>query len=227
MAQAKTAATTISKKKSKAPKLSREERSILTRDALFDATAKIVGEMGYPDAQVAAITAEAKVAHGTFYNYFESRQDLFDQLLPNIGKSMLERIQAEAATAKTDLEREVNSFKAFFDFLYEHPEFYRILFEARVFCAEAYEEHTRNVSDGYTRVLTRAHGRGEIKGLAAEELEAIAFMLMGAREYIAMRYARQKGRTKQLPEWVVAVYEKLVSRALYGEVPPTKRKKSG
>jgi len=226
MARAKSAASTSSRKKPRTPKLSREERSILTRDALFDATAKIVGEMGYPDAQVAAITAEAKVAHGTFYNYFESRQDLFDQLLPNIGKSMLERIQAESADVENDLEREVCSFRAFFDFLYERPEFYRILFEARVFCTEAYEEHTRNVSEGYTRVLRRAHGRGEIKGLAAEELEAVAFMLMGAREYIAMRYARQKGRTKQLPDWVVEVYEKIVARALYGEGLPAKRKKT-
>ena len=206
-------------------KLTRVERSAATRDALFDATAKIVGEVGYPDTQVAAITAKAQVAHGTYYNYFESRQDLFDQLLPNLGKSMLERVQANSSSAQTDLEREVKSFRAFFDFLVERPEFYRILFEARVFCAQAYEEHTRNVSEGYTRVLTRAHKRGEIKGVAADELEAVAFMLMGAREYIAMRYARENGRTKELPGWVVDLYEKLVGRALYGATIETTRRK--
>ena len=40
----------------------------------------IVGELGYAGASVALITARADVAQGTFYNYFESRQDLLDQL---------------------------------------------------------------------------------------------------------------------------------------------------
>lgn len=213
------------KAKAKPRKMTRVERSAATRDALFDAAAKIVGEVGYPDAQIAAITAKARVAHGTYYNYFESRQDLFDQLLPNLGKSMLENVQANSSSAETDLEREVKSFRAFFDFLVQRPEFYRILFEARVFCAEAYEEHTRNVSEGYTRVLSRALKRGEIKGVAANELEAVAFMLMGAREYIALRYARENGRTKELPGWVIDLYERLVGRALYGApIEPTRRK---
>jgi AcrR family transcriptional regulator len=240
----KTADATPTKKKSRRPrsaalakasvaarkpaprkKLTRVERSALTRDALFEATAKIVGEVGYPDAQVSAITTQAKVAHGTFYNYFESRQDLFDQLLPNLGRTMLERVQAQTTDSQTDLEREVTSFRAFFDYLAERPEFYRILFEARVFCASAYEEHTRIVSEGYVRVLQRAHKRGEIKGVAADELEAVAFMLMGAREYIAMRYARENGRTKQLPGWIVDLYARLVSGALYGAPADTVRKK--
>lgn len=206
-------------------KLTRVERSALTRDALFDAAAKIVGEVGYPDAQISAITTKAKVAHGTFYNYFESRQDLFEQLLPNLGKGMLERVQANSADVQSDLEREVRSFRAFFNFLFERPEFYRIMFEARVFCPEAYEEHTKNISEGYTRVLARAHKRGEIKGIEADELEAVAFMLMGAREYIAMRYTRKNGRTKELPAWVADLYGRLVSRALYGKTVGPARKK--
>ena len=81
------------KKKAPVPKLTRKERSSRTRIALLDSAAKIVGEVGYEEAQVAAITVGAKIAHGTFYNYFESRQDLFNQLLPAIGKSMLDQVR--------------------------------------------------------------------------------------------------------------------------------------
>lgn len=213
-------------KSERPPKLTREARSAQTREALFDAAARLVGQIGYPDTQIAAITAESKVAHGTFYNYFETRQDLFDELLPVLGKSMLDRVQQASADVASDHERESKSFRAFFSFLAERPEFYRILYEAKVFCAEAYEEHTQNVSEGYTRVLARAHRKGEIKGVAAEELEAIAFMLMGAREYIAMRYARSNGKTTELPEWVADLYDRLVGRALYGLVEDTPRKKT-
>ena len=75
------------------PRQTRAERSEATRRALFHAAAEVVGEVGYGDALVSRITARANVAQGTFYNYFASRQDLFDQLLPSLGSSMLEFIQ--------------------------------------------------------------------------------------------------------------------------------------
>ena len=209
--------TSSRKKKTPNPKLTRKERSSRTRIALLDSAARTVGQVGYEEAQIAAITGGAKIAHGTFYNYFESRQDLFNQLLPALGKSLLEQVRHASEEAKTDLERESKSFRAFFDFLVERPEFYRILFEARVFCTEAYDEHMSNVSSGFVRVLDRAHKHGEIKGVSSDELEAVAFMLMGAREYLAMRYARSDGQTSQLPEWVANLYDKLVGRALYGK----------
>ena len=209
--------TSTPKKKTLVPKLTRKEKSLRTRAALLDSAARIVGEVGYEEAQVAAITARAKIAHGTFYNYFESRQDLFNQMLPTLGKVMLEQVRHSSEGATTDLERESKSFRAFFDFLVERPEFYRILFEGHVFCPEAYDEHITNVSSGFVRVLARAHKQGEIKGVSSKELEAVAFMLMGAREYLAMRYARSDGKTKQLPEWVANLYDKLVGAALYGK----------
>src|SRR5271155_4036073 len=66
-------------------RLSRAEKSQLIRNKLFDSAAKVVGKHGYSDAMVSLITSEAHVAQGTFYNYFESRQHLFDQLLPSLG----------------------------------------------------------------------------------------------------------------------------------------------
>ena len=69
--------------KSKRVKLTRVEKSEETRKALFDAAAKIVGKHGYEGASIARITSRAKVAQGTFYNYFTTRQDLLDQLLPS------------------------------------------------------------------------------------------------------------------------------------------------
>ena len=49
----------------------------------------MVGRLGYAEASVARITELADVAQGTFYNHFESRQELLDQLLPAIGRQMV------------------------------------------------------------------------------------------------------------------------------------------
>ena len=57
----------------------RESKSIKTRQALFAAAALVVGEYGYEETSITRITEKAGVAIGTFYNYFETRQELFDQ----------------------------------------------------------------------------------------------------------------------------------------------------
>jgi len=45
-------------------------------DAILDAAAKIIGEVGYHKAQISKIAREAKVAEGTIYLYFANKQDL-------------------------------------------------------------------------------------------------------------------------------------------------------
>ncbi|MBM6594859.1 TetR/AcrR family transcriptional regulator [Microvirga pudoricolor] len=182
---------------------------------MFTAAAKVVGEHGYSNAQVAMITAQASVAQGTFYNYFESQQDLLDQLLPTIGQAMLAFIKDASSDAHSEIEREEKSFRAFFEFLKINPDFYRILYEAEVFAPEAYQRHNESVARGYVRVLERALDRGELKVADKRELEAIAQMLMGARHYLCMRFARRGKGSISLPEWVVDAYMTVVKGGIY------------
>lgn len=190
-------------------KMTRAQKTKLNREKLFDAAAKIVGRHGYSDAMVALITTEANVAQGTFYNYFDSQQDLFDQLLPACGEQMLEYIRRKQTGAADDLDREERAFRGFFDFLKEQPEFYRILYEAELFAPKAYQKHLQHVAKAYVRVLQRSRAAGEIRNLNAEDVEPVAFMLMGARHYLAKRYARIEGRTVALPQHVLKSYMKL------------------
>jgi AcrR family transcriptional regulator len=89
------------------PRLTRAEKAEATRTRLFEAAIGIVGEMGYAAASVALITARANVAQGTFYNYFESRQDLLDQLLPSLSLRLHALIRQRVMEAPDDaIERE-------------------------------------------------------------------------------------------------------------------------
>lgn len=197
------------------PKVSRAEKHDQIRTALFDAAVKVVGAEGYSAAMVSAITARAGVAQGTFYNYFESRQDLFDQLLPRLSAEMLDFIKARSAGEPNEVERERRGFRAFFEFLLLYPEFYRILYESELFAPEAYQRHLDVVAKGYVRVLTRAQDKGELKPYDPREIEAIALILMGSREYLCMRYARAGGEIVALPDFVVDAYMKLVTGGIW------------
>jgi AcrR family transcriptional regulator len=187
-----------------------------TREALVDAAVQVVGEHGYAGASVTAITRRAGVAQGTFYNYFDSREDLFDRLLPTLARTMLERIrQAELQVrGRGEQAREEAGLRAYFEFLRDVPHFYRILYEAEIFAPAAHRAHIELIATNFARVLGRARRRGEIGGFNRRELEPVVYMLMGARHYLSMRHAHRGGRERPVPDWVVKTYMKLI-RGLY------------
>jgi len=192
----------------------RVQKSERIRSALLAAAADVVGEVGYAEASISLITHRAGVAQGTFYNYFASRQDILDQLLPAIGAQMLDHVRASARGGKTFAELEERSFVAFFSYLKKNPRFLRILNEAESFAPEAYRQHFHVVSSRYLAFLRRSHGRGEFPRFTADELEVAVFMLMAARSYLALRYASPGAGPEGIPQPVVRAYMKLVLHGL-------------
>src|SRR3978361_818331 len=152
----------------KVTKLNRVERNAWTKRKIFDAATRIVGKFGYAEASVARITEEAGVAQGTFYNHFENRQEMLDQLLPTIGIDMLRFIRDRPGTAE-EARQEIERFGAFFDFIREVPEFLRILNEAEFFAPAGHQKHLDNIVTAYVRILQRARDAGAIKNFSDRE----------------------------------------------------------
>ncbi len=194
----------------KRKKLSREEKSKQTYEALMASAAEVVGERGYAATSIAKVTEMAGVSQGTFYNYFDDRQTLFDRLLPYVGTKMIHEIVAEVPRVARGWEREVERFRAYCHFLGRNPGFYRILYEAEVFAPKAHADHMKLMSQGLRRSLLRSIECGDMQKVDGEELDAIVFALLGARAYVAMNY----GKGREIPESAIAGYAKLV-RSLF------------
>jgi AcrR family transcriptional regulator len=62
-------------------RLTRAERQAATRAALLDAGARVFIERGFAGASVEAIAEAAGFTRGAFYSNFESREELFAELL--------------------------------------------------------------------------------------------------------------------------------------------------
>ncbi|MCR9073395.1 MAG: TetR/AcrR family transcriptional regulator [Alphaproteobacteria bacterium] len=211
-------ADTNSLRSSQPRRRSREEKARETYRSLLEAAAQVVGSDGYADASISKITQLAGVAQGTFYNYFESRQDVLNRLLPYMGRQMLDHIASAMPRGLTGPAREEARLRAFFAYLDTHPSFYRILYEAEVFAPEAHAEHIRVLVKGYKGALNRAVARGEIGGFDEDELEAVTYMLLASRAYIAMRYARNgDGHAGPVPDHVIQAYMKVLGRGLFSQ----------
>jgi AcrR family transcriptional regulator len=194
----------------------RVEKSELIRNALLQAAAEVVGELGYAEASITRITQRAGVAQGTFYNYFETRQDILDELLPTLGTKMQRHVKNCALGGRNFAELEKRGFLGFFDFLEQQPHFFRILNEAESFAPQGHKEHFESVVKQYTHFLQHSQEAGEFPNYESREFEVIVFMLMAARSYLAMRYFYDDTKAPGLPDWVTETYMKFVRYGLEG-----------
>lgn len=69
------------------------DRRQATRKALLSAARDLVFERGHDRVSVQDITARAKVATGTYYNYFESKQDIFLAVAEQMHEEMADQIE--------------------------------------------------------------------------------------------------------------------------------------
>ncbi|SMH51852.1 TetR/AcrR family transcriptional regulator [Mesorhizobium australicum] len=193
------------------PRLSRAEKAEATRARLFEAAIEIVGELGYAGASVALITARANVAQGTFYNYFESRQDLLDQLLPSISERLHELIRQRVMEAPDDpIEREKARLAGFFEFLEKEPHLFKILSEGSVQAPRGFRAHLETQSASYRRALEYERRRGNLLIDDPLEIDILMQMLISTREYLSGRFCYEDGDFVRPAPSVVDTYVKLL-----------------
>ncbi len=186
----------------------RAEKAEATRNALFEAAIEVVGEHGYAGTSIARITERAGVAQGTFYNYFESRQDLLDQLLPAISQRLHIHIRERVLAADSAVERERARISAFFEFLERAPHLFKILSEGPVQAPEGFRRHLQQQTESYRRAMRYELDRGNLRITDPNEIEVVTHMLLSAREYLSARFCFVDGRYTRPPDFVVDTYMK-------------------
>lgn len=68
------------------------------RGEILTAARRVFEERGYADTRVADIVAQAKVAQGTFYTYFDSKESVFTEIARAVTGDMLQILYAERAS---------------------------------------------------------------------------------------------------------------------------------
>ncbi|HEY0112183.1 MAG TPA: TetR/AcrR family transcriptional regulator [Allosphingosinicella sp.] len=169
----------------------RTERGRKTLRRLLEAAAAEFGERGFHEAAINGITGRAGVALGTFYTYFESKEEVFRALVREMSRATRAHVAEAVKDAPDRLAAERLGLEAFIAFVRRHPELYRIIEEAQFVAQDAYREHYRSFADAYRRNLSAARSRGEISpgsGDVEETDEARSWALIGTSVFLGMRY---------------------------------------
>ena len=171
-------------------KTPRTERGRKTLRRVLEAAALEFGERGYHDAAITGITQRAGVALGTFYTYFESKEEVFRALVRDMSHAVRQHVAEAVKDAPDRLAAERIGLEAFISFVRRHRELYRIIEEAQFVAHDVYREHYLSFADAYRRNLAGARERGEIAvGARGERAdEARAWALIGMSVFLGMRY---------------------------------------
>ena len=173
------------------------KRGERTRRKLLEAAEAVFADLGYHDASIVKITEAAGVGQGTFYLYFASKKDVFDELVVDLNHRV-RRVMTEAASqGATRAEMERLGFAAFFRFTAEHPALYRIIRQAEFVSPETLQLHYERLTSGYVTGLQQAMAAGEI---AEGDPELLAWALMGIGELVGMRWILWADRDELSPE---------------------------
>ena len=171
----------------KAPRTARGERTLRK---ILDAAREEFGERGFSDSSIVGITRRAGVALGTFYTYFDSKEVLFQALVRDMSEQVRDHVASVLKQSANALEGESAALESFLQFAREHRDVYRIIDEAEFVDPSAYREHYDTTATRIAARLVAGRDRGEIDaGYSDEELEILAWAMMGANVFLGLRYS--------------------------------------
>ena len=167
----------------KTPRTKRGER---TRTRLLEAAAAEFGERGFHDASISGITGRAGTALGTFYTYFDSKEELFRCVVREMSDKVKTRASAAVTPGMDSFAVERTALESFLAFAREHKVIYRIIDEAEFVDPASYRDHYERTA---RRILDRLRAGAEAGQVRPDAEEVHAWAIMGMNVFLGLRYA--------------------------------------
>jgi AcrR family transcriptional regulator len=95
----------------------REQTKLQNRQIILDAARLVFAELGYGAATVRDIIRATPLASGTFYNYFKSKEEVYQAIRDEVALAIRPRLHEERMKATTVEEFITCTFRTFFEFV--------------------------------------------------------------------------------------------------------------
>jgi AcrR family transcriptional regulator len=95
----------------------REQTKILNRQLILDAARQVFAELGYGATTVRDIIRATPLASGTFYNYFKSKEEVYQAIRDEVALAIRPRLHDERMKASTVEEFITCTFRTFFEYV--------------------------------------------------------------------------------------------------------------
>ncbi len=186
-----------------------------TRRKLLEGAELVFGAVGYHDASIVKITEAADVAQGTFYLYFASKRQIFDEVVADLNQRVRRAMSEAARGATSRLEAERLGFAGFFRFTSQHPALYRVIRQAEFVSPQALRNHYETILGHYAPFLEEAMGTGEV--VPGDPL-VLAWALAAVGEAVGLRWILWN-EDQEIPPEVFEEMMAIIARMLGASAP--------
>ena len=169
----------------KAPRTPRGEK---TMRKILDAARVEFGTRGFSDSSIVGITTRARVALGTFYTYFDSKDAVFAALVRDMSGRVRDAVAPAIVGASGALDIEARALTAYLRFVADHKEVYRIIDEAEFVDPTGFRTHYVTTAERIAARLSAGMAQGELNGADPLALEVRAWAVMGINVFLGLRF---------------------------------------
>lgn len=98
----------------------REQTKIQNRETILAAARQVFAQLGFATTTVRDIIRATPLASGTFYNYFKSKEEVYQALRDEVALKLRPLLRDARRTAKTREEFLASGFRTFFEFVLQN-----------------------------------------------------------------------------------------------------------
>src|SRR3990167_7135897 len=97
------------------PRGKREQTKLNNREAILNSAREVFAELGYGATTVRDIIRKTGLASGTFYNYFKSKEEVFEAIMDDGMRRIRPRLKADRIRSRNFEEFIRNAYTTYFD----------------------------------------------------------------------------------------------------------------
>ena len=189
----------------------RESNKKKIREALFNEGLRLFSEKGLQQTTVNDIVQAVGIARGTFYNYFDDVNSLFESLIQSINKRIQEDVQKNRAQAPTIYDYLYNTFKSYLDFV-TTPQMreFHVKNQAAIRQSTYQSEHIKSVIQDINRDLRKDSNVNEFD--ENYEFLLLSIMLVGAPPelFLATHSSAVEFTSEQLASFLAKTFQQVL-----------------
>src|SRR4029453_4061674 len=170
--------------KGKAPRTARGEKTLRK---ILDAALLEFGQRGFHDSSIVGITSRAKVALGTFYTYFDSKEAVFAALVRDMSRQVRDHVAPDIEGAADEIDRERRALSSYLRFVFDHKEVYRIIDEAEFVDPAGFRTHYETAAARIASRLEDAVAKGQMRDDGAPPTEGRRWAIRGMNVSLGLR----------------------------------------
>ncbi len=138
---------------------------------------KLFGEQGYNNVKIIDITRHSNIAIGTFYNYFEKKEQFLEEITTQLSNSFLFFLDFNSKYSTNLLEKHINYLFLIITFFENSPHRYQVIREAEFISNHISKEYFNSVESLYLKSFDNTPYSDEEKKLLSNFLIGISHYL--------------------------------------------------